>query len=226
MLDGEGYLAAVSHELESSLLVLTSSLELLRESRPVESFEQEEHLKRIDESAQRMKRLLSGVRRFAWAKREMEMSRFPLAGVVDEALEMLAHVITERRAQVIVPETLPVVHGDRDQVVQLVQNLLSNAIKFGPERGRVTISASRVGRDWVIAIEDDGPGILPENREQVFEPFRRLLETRHVEGTGLGLAICRRVAENHAGSLTIEASETGGAKFLFTLPDRPAELVS
>lgn len=220
-LDVERYLAVVSHELESSLVVLTGSLELLRESTSPPSFEQEEHLERIDRTTQRMRRLLAGVREFAWTKREMDVSPLSLRDVVDEALEMLAQSIEERRARVIIPDRLPVVRGDHDQLVQLMQNLLSNAIKFGPERGRVTISASRAAGGWAIAIDDEGPGIAPENRERIFEPFRRLRETGHIQGTGLGLAICRRVAENHGGSLTIEASEAGGAKFIFTLPDCP-----
>jgi signal transduction histidine kinase len=220
-LDVERYLAAVSHELESSLLVLTGSLDLLHDSIPVPSSEQEEHLERIDRTTGRMRRLLAKVREFAWTKREMEMSRFSLQGVVDEALEMLAHSIEERRAQVIVLDPLPVVWADRDQLLHLIQNLLSNAIKFGPDGGWVTISTSRVARSWVIAIDDEGPGIAPENRHRVFEPFRRLRETGHVPGTGLGLAICRRVAENHAGTLTIEESDAGGATFVFTLPDSP-----
>jgi signal transduction histidine kinase len=218
-LEVERYLAVASHELESSLLVLRTSSELLRESTPAPSSEQEEHLERIDRTTERMRRLLASVRKFAWTNREMEVSWFWLSDVVDEAVEMLAPSIEERGAQVIVLDSLPVVRGDRDQLLQLVQNLLSNAIKFGPERGWVAISASRVGESWVIAVDDEGPGIAPENRERVFEPFRRLRESGHIEGTGLGLAICRRVAENHAGSLTIETSEAGGARVLFTLPD-------
>lgn len=220
-LEIERYLAVVSHELESSLLVLTSSLGLLRESGSPPSSEQEEHLERIDRTAERMKRMLSGVRKFAWTGREMEIGLVPFRHVVDEALEMLSQNIEERSAQVIVEDPLPIVRGDRDQLVQLVQNILSNAIKFAPDGGRVTVSATRAGRSWVIAIADQGPGILPENRERVFEPFRRLRETGHVEGTGLGLAICKRVADNHAGSLTIEEADGGGARFLFTIPDGP-----
>lgn len=217
----ERYLAVVSHELESSLLVLTSSLEMLRESSPPRDFEEEQHMQRIDRTTERMKRMLSGVRGFAWTRREMDIGRVSFQHVLDEALEMLAPVIKRRSAQVIIEDPLPIVRGDRDQLVQLMQNLLSNAIKFGPDAGQVTVSATRAERSWVIAVADQGPSILPDNRQRVFEPFRRLRETGQVEGTGLGLAICARVAENHSASLAIEDAAGGGAKFLFMLPDGP-----
>jgi signal transduction histidine kinase len=219
-IDVEHFVATVAHDLESSLLVLTSNLELLRASGPPLSLEQEDHLERIERTTARMKRLLSSVRNFAWASGDLELTRVPLKDIVDDSLEMLTHAIDERSAEVVVDGPLPTVIGDRDQLLQLFQNLLSNAIKFGPKRGQVAVTAERNGGDWRVKVADEGPGIAPENYDRVFEPFRRLRETGHVHGSGLGLTICMRVVRNHGGSLSIEPSEVGGSTFVVTLPDR------
>jgi signal transduction histidine kinase len=218
-IDVERFVAAVSHDLESSLLVLTNNLELLRAEGPL-SPGQADLMQRIERTTQRMKRLLSGVRNFAWARGELELEQVSLRQVLDDCLETLAPAIEEHSAEIVVETDLPTVTGDFDQLVALFQNLLMNAIKFGPRRGRSTVSAEREDGAWRIAIADEGPGIAPENRDRVFEPFRRLRETGNVPGSGLGLTICMRVVKNHGGSLTIEQSEAGGAKFVVRLPDR------
>lgn len=218
--DVEHFVATVSHDLQSSLLVLTNNLELLRASYPHLSLDQEDHLTRIERTTQRMQRLLLSVRNYAWANGELELSRIPLEEVVENSVEMLAQAIEQHSAQVVVEGPLPTITGDREQLVQLFENLLSNAIKFGPRRALVTVSADRNGGYWRVKVADHGPGIAPENYDRVFEPFRRLRETGHVNGTGLGLTICMRVARNHGGCLAIEPTEGGGATFVVTLPDR------
>src|SRR2546421_2415800 len=175
--DVERFVAAFAHDLESSLLVITKNAELLRESGPGLELEQEDSLERIERTAARMKRLLSGVRNYARADSELEHEEVSLAEIVDEVLQMLAPLIDERRARVSVASELPVVTGDRTQLADLVQNLVSNAVKFGPPRGGVVaIGARRDGGAWEIAVSDQGPGIAREHYERIFEPFRRLRE--------------------------------------------------
>jgi signal transduction histidine kinase len=219
-IDVERFVAAVSHDLESSLLVLTSNLEMLRAGGRRLSAEQEDHLARIERTTKRMRRLLSSVRNYAWANADLELGTVPLEEVVNDSVEMVAAMIEERAAKIRVDNPLPTVTGDRDQLVQLFQNLLSNAVKFGPQQGQIVITAARNGGNWRIKIADEGPGISPQNYDRVFEPFRRLRGTGHIQGTGLGLTICLRVARNHGGSLTVEPAESGGAAFVLTLPDR------
>lgn len=98
-----------------------------------------------------------------------------------------------------------------------LSNLIDNACRFG---GWIRIIARRRAEDLLITIEDDGPGVPPDLREKVFQPFFRLDQARRREtgGTGLGLTIARDIVRSHGGELTLEASERGGAKAVLRLP--------
>lgn len=97
-----------------------------------------------------------------------------------------------------------------------VQNLLANGIKVARER--ITVELTSGPEELSIALCDDGPGVPPEDRQRIFEPFTRLDQSRNRDsgGSGLGLAIVRRIVEAHAGSIRVEAAEGGGARFITT----------
>jgi two-component system osmolarity sensor histidine kinase EnvZ len=85
---------------------------------------------------------------------------------------------------------------------------------------RIAISAARVGNTIEILVDDDGPGIPPEKREVVFQPYRRLDETRprSASGLGLGLAIARDVVRSHGGEIVLDTAPMGGLRAQLTLP--------
>ncbi len=216
--DRDHVVAMVAHDLESSLLAVSRNADLLRKAGPHLSLEQEDRLAGIERTADRMKRLLASMKNLSRATAEIEP--VPLGEVIDEVRETLEPLAIERHAEIVTSGPLPTVHADRSQLVQLLQNLVSNAIKFGPRRsGVVTVAAERTADAWLITVSDQGRGIAPADRERIFEPFRRLRGSRWEPGTGLGLAICKRVAENHGGSLVVHSPEGGGSSFVFTLPD-------
>ena len=211
--------AMVAHELESSLIAVSTNAELLRRAGPDLSLEQEDRLAGIERTADRMKRLLTSMKNLAQATIEIEP--VPLDEVVEEVRETLLPLAAGRQAEIVTGGPLPTILADRNQIAQLLQNLVSNAIKFGPRRsGRVTVTAARTSNAWCVTVSDQGSGIAPGDRERIFEPFRRLPGSRWQPGTGLGLAICKRVAENHGGSLTVESPHGRGSRFVLTLPDR------
>lgn len=119
---------------------------------------------------------------------------------------------------------LPVT-GNPVQLAGVLANLLANAQRHA--RTSVHITATRSGDHAVIAVDDDGDGIAPENRERVFQPFVRLTEGRERDpaGSGLGLAICRAIVQSHNGTLHIEDSPHGGARLLLRLPLTPPPIV-
>jgi signal transduction histidine kinase len=107
------------------------------------------------------------------------------------------------------------IDADPEQLGRVLINLLINASQATNGTGHVWIDARREGSATLLRVRDDGPGIPSELREQIFQA----LFTTKAKGSGLGLALCRRIAEAHGGTVTLEPSE-GGAVFRITVPDR------
>jgi signal transduction histidine kinase len=113
---------------------------------------------------------------------------------------------------------------------QLLDNLLDNAVKHG--RGgpgaAIVVETRRHGRDALLAVEDRGPGIAPQDRPQIFEPFYRSAEARRrgVAGVGLGLAVVRRIATACGGSVSVRSEPGEGARFEVRFPTMPTPVES
>lgn len=114
-------------------------------------------------------------------------------------------------------DSLPV-EIDEDVLDRVVTNLLQNAFEACGGAGRVRVLAEEAHEGQLrLTVEDDGPGIAPELRELVFEPYFSL-RGKDSRGRGLGLAFCRMAIEELGGQLQLDASESGGARFRITLP--------
>jgi signal transduction histidine kinase len=108
---------------------------------------------------------------------------------------------------------------DTQLIRQVLWNLLSNAMKHSPAGEPVTVEAERNGRLVVVCVNDRGPGVSAEDREQLFEKFHTGGENKE-KGLGLGLYIARQIVEAHGGKIWCETAEGGGASFRFSLPVR------
>ena len=118
-------------------------------------------------------------------------------------------------------EGLPLIHGDRVQLQQVILNLTINAIEAmsGVHEGprELLIKTLKSATDSVsVAVEDSGPGLDPANSERAFEAFY----TTKPDGLGIGLSICRSIVEAHGGKLAVTANVPHGAIFQFTVPAR------
>jgi signal transduction histidine kinase len=108
--------------------------------------------------------------------------------------------------------------GDFEILTKVVHHLIRNAIEYcGTPSPRVHISSKRVDLDWVLSVEDNGPGIDPAFKGRIFRVFRRLHGREH-PGNGLGLAFCKKAIEWHGGRMSMESTPGAGSKFYFTLP--------
>ncbi len=118
-----------------------------------------------------------------------------------------------------VADGLPRVLGDQGMITQVVTNLLSNAVRFTPRGGRIVLGGILVGSQVMIRVQDDGPGIAPEDRTRVFEKFTQVNRTHGPgpRGTGLGLAISRMIAELLEGRLELESQVGVGSTFTFSI---------
>jgi PAS domain S-box-containing protein len=113
---------------------------------------------------------------------------------------------------------------DESMVVRIVENLLVNATKHTPPTATIWVGARRVENGVVVLVEDDGPGVPPEERERLFEPFERGEASAPSPGLGVGLSLVARFAEAHGGRAWVEDRVGGGASFRVLLPDPASRL--
>jgi PAS domain S-box-containing protein len=144
--------------------------------------------------------------------------------LVESVLTLYSNKLQVKQIQVhLALEACPPIIGLAGEIQQLVSNIISNAIDAVPISGTLTIDASPAklpgGESIRLKIEDDGPGIAPEDLKRIFEPF---FTTKKDVGTGLGLWVCKEIAERHGGSVHAEsknASGANGAIFTVLLPN-------
>ncbi|MEL7333166.1 MAG: histidine kinase [Cyanobacteria bacterium J06560_2] len=118
-----------------------------------------------------------------------------------------------------IPQDLPYVYADPDQVQRVLSNLVDNAIKYTPINGKIGISAlHRTTEKVQVSIRDNGPGIPRANQKSIFEENFRLQRDHYKDGYGLGLALCQRVVRAHYGQIWVDSKQGEGSCFHFTLP--------
>jgi len=139
----------------------------------------------------------------------------------DQALSDL-QVTTKEHNAVITKDPLPSIYADQEQITKLFQNLIGNAIKFHkPDVApNVHISAKQDDNTWIFSVSDNGIGIDQQYDDRIFKIFQRLHTREEYPGTGIGLAICKRIAEQHGGTIWIESVPGSGTTFYFTIPKR------
>ncbi len=182
-----------------------------------------EHLSSIGEQAQRAGRIIRRLRELV-QKRKPHITNIRLNDLVHETLHLVRHDLDEAEVSVVtdLDHALPQLQADWIQIQQVLINLIRNAIDAlmtsAVTRRRIAVHTRYAdGDDEVeVSVTDNGPGLTPELREQVFEPYY----TSRQEGMGLGLSICRSIMESHRGRIWLDESVHGGATFRFTLPVR------
>jgi signal transduction histidine kinase len=222
-------LATVSHELRSPLTTILGVFGILRVRRRRLSPSERDHLVAMGiGQSQRLQRMIEQLllaARFEQAERGA--APFQAARVELDATALLDQAGAEARARhagrAIAVETngaLPV-RVTHDVVVQVLGNLIDNACKYSPDGEPVRLSANREGDQAVLAVEDQGPGIAPTDRERIFERFTQLdrQAQRRGGGIGLGLYIARQLARSQDGDLLVaEPRGPRGARFELHLP--------
>jgi two-component system NtrC family sensor kinase len=212
------YLA--SHDLQEPLRSITSFCHMFEAQYTGQLDEQgRDFIRRIVSGAARMKDLIRSILDYSRVSgNELHPCTLIDCGeLVREVIGDLSASIEEADASVTYHD-LPVVRGNRSQVLQLFQNLIGNAIKYRSEQPpRIHISAACCGDGWEFTVEDNGIGIAPEHRERIFEIFKRLHDRKTYPGTGIGLAVCRRIAQKHGGRIWVQAAPVAGSIFRFTI---------
>jgi light-regulated signal transduction histidine kinase (bacteriophytochrome) len=221
----EQFASIVSHDLKSPLQVVRGFVELLgreAESRGG-SADASTYVAAALRGATRMDRLIDDLLIYSRAgQRPAAFIPVALGTIASEVLADSAALIAETEAAVAV-DRLPTVQGDTTQLRQLLQNLVINAIKFHQTEvpPSVRVHAAEDDDHWIVYVDDNGIGIEPEHRDEIFAMFTRL-HAGDRPGSGIGLAICARVVTNHGGEIWADDAPGGGARLCFTLAKDPA----
>jgi len=202
-------LAGVSHDLKTPLTRLKLELAMMGDTAEVRALRQD-----IAE----MEHMLDEYLDFARGEGGEESRLIDVAEVVQDAAASAARVRSATGDRLSVAAEPGIVLSVRRQALKrCATNLIDNALKHGK---RVAVALHRNGQYVEILVDDDGPGIPEERREEAFRPFHRLDEGRNLQtgGSGLGLAIARDIARAHGGDLVLGASPLGGLQAAIRLP--------
>jgi two-component system, OmpR family, sensor kinase len=211
------FVADASHELRTPLTSILANLELLEAELEGEQREMAESALR---SSKRMRRLVGDLLLLARADAGRESTRAPvdLAAIAREAAQEAAALSADHPLSLDVTGPV-IVSGVADDLHRLAGNLVENALIHTAAGTPVTVSVRRVDDSAVLEVADRGPGVPAPLRERVFERFARGSgDAARAGGSGLGLAIVKAVTDAHGGRVELLHAESGGARFVVTLP--------
>lgn len=217
----EEFISIVSHELRTPVAGVLGFLQTTMDH--WDSMTDTERFNALRRSASNARRL-QGLTRDVLDSQAAESGRMSyamgdadLAEEVNVAVEAASAMYPRLTiAAEIDPPTVPVL-VDVDRIQQVLTNLLDNAAKSSPPNGTVTVRLWEEGQRAMVSVADEGPGLSPELQDRMFEKFVRGRDS-NVSGTGLGLYISRQILDAHGGEIHVEAGQTGGATFTFSLP--------
>jgi len=218
--DLEQFAYVASHDLQEPLRMVATYTQLLAEryAGKLDS-NADKYIHYAVEGALRMQKLVQDLLAFSRVGRQgRALENVDSNAVLQVALKNLEAAIQESGTKVEHAQ-LPQVIADSSQLVQVFQNLIGNAIKFrGAEPPLIRVGAESMGQELVFSVADNGIGIAPEDREQVFVIFRRLHTHAEYAGNGIGLSICKKIIEQHGGRIWVESEPGRGSIFYFGLP--------
>jgi PAS domain S-box-containing protein len=213
-----------SHDLQEPLQMVSNHVQLIsRRYRDKLDQDANEFIDFALEGTDRLKSLISDL--FAYSKIGTSGRGFApveMATAFVRVMETYQPIIDDCKGS-ITHDDLPVILGDDEQMVQLLQNLIDNSIKFrSKEPPLIHVGARQLSERWLFFVRDNGIGIHPQYTERVFVIFQRLHSRDDYPGNGIGLAISRKIIERHGGHIWVDSEPGKGATFYFTLT--PVEL--
>ncbi len=223
------FASVASHDLQEPLRKVSTFISLLqRQYGPVIDLKGQELFNKTVDATVRMQQLIQSILEFS--KLPTQEVRFATVSLTDTLKIVLSNLeisIAEKNADITIGN-MPNIVANGNQLQQLFQNLLSNAIKFSrfnvPPVINISAFIDRKEANALtdllceITITDNGIGFEAEYADQIFLPFQRLNSKTEFEGTGIGLAICKKIVENHHGSISVKSKVGEGSTFTILLP--------
>ena len=217
----EQFAFVASHDLQEPLRMVTSFLSQLEKKYADDLDEKaKKYIWFATDGAKRMRQIILDLLNYSRiGRREIDKKAVDLNDVMDAVVLDYRKAIEEKKA-VVEWDSLPVISADQPSVMSLLSNLISNALKYHSEdtHPEIMVRARETEDEWTVSVSDNGIGINPEYSEKIFNIFQRLHSNDEYSGTGIGLAVCRKIVENHGGTIWMESEEGQGSTFYFTIP--------
>ncbi|HEY3456079.1 MAG TPA: PAS domain S-box protein [Bryobacteraceae bacterium] len=221
--DLEHFAYSAAHDLQEPLRMVSLYSELLQQRFGGKLGPKgDEYIRFTVQGAARMENLLRDLRIYTQASTAeyKDGEEADASEVLNRALGNLEVAVKESGAS-IVSAALPIVPMHEFQLEQIFQNLIGNAIRYrSGSPPRIHVSTRLQDNEWVFSVQDNGIGIDPKFKEQIFGIFKRLHNASEYPGTGMGLAICQRIIERAGGRIWVQSEIGRGSTFSFTIPCR------
>ena len=220
------FVANVSHELRTPLTNVRSYAEtLLDAGGEIPQETANSFLNIIITETDRMTHIVQDLltlSRLDAGNAELVLSRFSFGDAISSVVR--ANALNARHRghtlNCTIPDSLPVIIGDRSRLEQVMMNIIGNAVKYTPDGGHICITAGAEAKKVWMEVADDGIGIPEKDRERIFDRFYRVDKARSREsgGTGLGLSIAREIVQRHRGTIALAPHEGPGTTIRLVLP--------
>lgn len=215
----EQFAYVASHDLQEPLRIITSYVQLLdKKYKDKLDADANDYINFTVDSAKRMRILINDLLTYSRVTTQPKFfGEIDCNEVLSAVLENLKTSIHETSAKIIF-ESLPLIHADYSQMLQLFQNLIFNAIKFrAKNKPKIKIAVEDKNSHWQFSVSDNGIGIKKEYLEKIFIIFQRLHSQKEYPGTGIGLSICKKIVEQYGGKIWAESELGKGTIFYFTI---------
>ncbi len=219
------FLASMSHELRTPLNAILGFTEILLDDPQLDTAKRSHFLETVHSSGRHLLSLINDIldlSKVEAGQMDLQPEDFDPSLAVQEVLTAVAPLAAQGGVSIEQGEIPPLpIHADRGKFRQILYNLVSNAIKFTEDRGRVQVEARWDDSSFILAVEDTGIGIAPEDQSRIFDAFQQVdsSSVRRYKGTGLGLALVLRFAELHGGHVTLRSAPGVGSRFEVHFPE-------
>ncbi len=215
------FVSAVSHELRTPLASIVATVSnLLEEDIPWNGEEARRELQAVQRDLDRLDESITALLDLSRLEAEAWQPTLDWCEVGEIVSIALSRLPLDQRGRIShsLPADLPAIRVDFHQWARVLEHLLRNALTYSGAEGRVGVGARSFLKEVRVWVEDDGPGIAPDERERIFDKFFRGRTAAGSSGTGLGLAITREIVQAHGGRIWVEDATPHGARFVISLP--------
>lgn len=214
------FMTDIVHNLRSPLFAMGGYLDLLRDELPEPTREQVKYLDMLDGKTEYISKMTDDmflIYRLEDGQLQMDKKSFELGWLLEQVCQDAQAKGQERGLEILLnmEESDCFLYGDRFRLKQVFDNLLDNAIRYSPDHGQIRIRQERVGKEYYISVEDQGPGISEEQQNRLFERYKSKGEGGK---TGLGLSISNSIVQMHDGQIHVDSALGKGTVITVVLP--------